>query len=51
VRQNLRYIDQAEYDYVLVLSGDQLYRMDFRQMMAAHVESQADVTIAGIPRL
>jgi glucose-1-phosphate adenylyltransferase len=49
VRQNLRYIDQAEYDYVLVLSGDQLYRMDFRQMMAVHKESQADVTIAGIP--
>jgi glucose-1-phosphate adenylyltransferase len=32
-----------------VLSGDQLYRMDFRQMMAVHKESQADVTIAGIP--
>jgi len=49
VRQNLRYIDQAEYEYVLVLSGDQLYRMDFRQMLAAHKETQADVTIAGIP--
>ncbi len=49
VRQNLRYIDQPEYDYVLILSGDQLYRMDYRQMMAAHVESEADVTIAGIP--
>ena len=30
VRQNLRYVDQPEYDHVLILSGDQLYRMDFR---------------------
>ncbi len=49
VRQNLRYIDQPEYDNVLVLSGDQLYRMDYRQMMASHLESNADVTIASIP--
>jgi glucose-1-phosphate adenylyltransferase len=49
VRQNLRYIEQGEYEYVLVLSGDQLYRMDYRQMMAAHERSGADVTIAGIP--
>jgi glucose-1-phosphate adenylyltransferase len=49
VRQNLRYIDQAEYDYVLVLSGDQLYRMDFRRMLDSHRETNADVTIAGIP--
>ena len=49
VRQNLRYIDQPEYEYVLVLSGDQLYRMDYRQMIAAHRLSQADVTIAAIP--
>ncbi len=49
VRQNLRYIDQAEYDYVLVLSGDQLYRMDYRKMIAAHQESGADMTIAGMP--
>jgi glucose-1-phosphate adenylyltransferase len=49
VRQNLRYIDQPEYQYVIVLSGDQLYRMDYRQMMAAHEQSGADVTIAAIP--
>ncbi|MEX0678095.1 MAG: glucose-1-phosphate adenylyltransferase [Pirellulales bacterium] len=49
VRQNLRYIDQPEYRYVLVLSGDQLYRMDYRQMIAAHEQSQADVTIAAMP--
>jgi len=49
VRQNLRYIDQSEYDYVVILSGDQLYRMDYREMIAAHQKSQADVTIAALP--
>ena len=49
VRQNLRYIDQPEFDYVLVLSGDQLYRMDYRRMIEAHAQSEADVTIAAIP--
>jgi glucose-1-phosphate adenylyltransferase len=49
VRQNLRYIDQPEYKYVLVLSGDQLYRMDYRQMIAVHEQTQADVTIAAMP--
>ena len=36
VRQNLRYIEQPGVDLVLVLSGDQLYRMDFSAMMATH---------------
>jgi glucose-1-phosphate adenylyltransferase len=49
VRQNLRYVDQPEYDHVLILSGDQLYRMDFREMMEVHRASKADVTIAAIP--
>ena len=49
VRQNLRYIDQAEYEHVLVLSGDQLYRMDFRQLVKTHQDSKADVTIAVLP--
>src|SRR5215475_8163691 len=49
VRQNLRYIDQREYDHVLVLSGDQLYRMDYREMMRTHLETGAEATIAGIP--
>jgi glucose-1-phosphate adenylyltransferase len=49
VRQNLRYVDQAEYEHVLVLSGDQLYRMDYGAMMATHLATGADVTIAGIP--
>lgn len=49
VRKNLRYFEQPWIDHVLILSGDQLYRMDFRDMMKTHVESGADVTIAGIP--
>jgi len=49
VRKNLRYLDQKWIRYVLILSGDQLYRMDFRDMLATHQENDADVTIAGIP--
>lgn len=46
VRKNLRYLAQPEIKYVLILSGDQLYRMDFREMLAAHEASKAEVTIA-----
>jgi glucose-1-phosphate adenylyltransferase len=49
VRQNIRYLEQPGIDYVLILSGDQLYRMDFRHMIASHEAAQADVTIAAVP--
>ncbi len=49
VRKNLRYMQQRWVEHVLILSGDQLYRMDFADMMQTHVESGADATIAGIP--
>lgn len=49
VRQNLSYAEQPDVDYVLILSGDQLYRMDFETMLATHLESKADVTIAALP--
>src|SRR5271156_1530562 len=49
VRQNLRYLDQADYDLVLILSGDQLYRMNFTEMVETHYASKASVTIAGMP--
>jgi glucose-1-phosphate adenylyltransferase len=49
VRKNLRYIDQPGVKYVLVLSGDQLYRMDYQQMIKTHVDSGADATIACLP--
>jgi glucose-1-phosphate adenylyltransferase len=49
VRQNLRYIEQPGIELVLILSGDQLYRMDYREMIATHRESKADVTISAVP--
>jgi glucose-1-phosphate adenylyltransferase len=49
VRKNLRYFSQPEIRHVLILSGDQLYRMDFRNMIATHLKSEADVTIAAKP--
>jgi glucose-1-phosphate adenylyltransferase len=49
VRKQLRYIQQPGIDYVVILSGDQLYRMDYRDMLRTHIESKADATIAGIP--
>jgi glucose-1-phosphate adenylyltransferase len=49
VRQNLRYLQQADIKHVLILSGDQLYRMNYADMLETHVAHKADVTIAGIP--
>ena len=49
VRQNLRYLEQPGIDYVLILSGDQLYRMDFRRMLDSHRAAGADVTISAVP--
>ncbi len=49
VRQNLRYLQQPDIDYVLILSGDQLYRMDFREMIASHEKAGAQVTISAVP--
>jgi glucose-1-phosphate adenylyltransferase len=49
VRKQLRHLKQPGVDHVLILSGDQLYRMDFRQMLETHTMSGADVTIAGLP--
>ena len=49
VRQNIHHFANADYDYVLILSGDQLYRMDFRKIIAQHIKSEADVTVSAIP--
>jgi glucose-1-phosphate adenylyltransferase len=49
VRKNSRYINQPDIEHVLILSGDQLYRMDYSQMLRTHVNSRADVTIAAMP--
>jgi glucose-1-phosphate adenylyltransferase len=49
VRQSLRHIEQNEFDYILILSGDQLYQMDFEEMVQNHIKSKAEITIATIP--
>lgn len=49
VRKNVRYLQQPGIEYVLVLSGDQLYRMDFEAMIRRHVDSGAQVSIAALP--
>jgi len=49
VRKNLRYFDEKDCKYVLILSGDQLYHMDYAKMLETHIESKADVTIATKP--
>jgi len=49
VRKNIRYLQQPGIEHVLILSGDQLYRMDYREMLKTHRESGAEATIAGMP--
>ncbi len=49
VRQSLRHLDKMDFEYVLILSGDQLYQMDFSKMIDAHKQSGAALTIATIP--
>jgi glucose-1-phosphate adenylyltransferase len=49
VRKNLLHFLNHNFDYALILSGDQLYRMDFRHILALHVETDAEVTIATMP--
>jgi glucose-1-phosphate adenylyltransferase len=49
VRRNIPYFTESPYDLVLILSGDQLYRMDFQDMIRTHQESKAAITIAALP--
>jgi glucose-1-phosphate adenylyltransferase len=49
VRQCLRHVEQHDAEYVLILSGDQLYQMDFQEMIADHMKLGADISIATIP--
>ncbi|MBI1902157.1 MAG: glucose-1-phosphate adenylyltransferase [Planctomycetia bacterium] len=49
VRQNLRYVTEPWVEHVLVLSGDQLYRMNYLDMLETHLKAGADVTIAALP--
>lgn len=49
VRQGLRHIEPFESDYILILSGDQLYQMDFAEMLDNHKKLEADISVATIP--
>jgi len=49
VRQNMRYFLERPFEYYLILSGDQLYRMDFRVLLHQHIRSGAEITLATKP--
>ncbi|UOE49585.1 glucose-1-phosphate adenylyltransferase [Mucilaginibacter sp. SMC90] len=49
VRQSLHHLAVHEFEYVLILSGDQLYQMDFEDMINHHIETNAEISIATIP--
>lgn len=49
VRQNLEDFLQRPYEYYIILSGDQLYRMDYRTVLTQHIQTNADVTLCTIP--
>ncbi|HZI49901.1 MAG TPA: sugar phosphate nucleotidyltransferase, partial [Pyrinomonadaceae bacterium] len=49
VRQNMRYFLESPYEFYLILSGDQLYRMDFRSLLHQHIRSGAEITLATKP--
>jgi len=48
ISQNIDFIDTYEPEYVLILSGDHIYKMDYADMLAKHIEQNADATIAVI---
>lgn len=49
VRQIIPHLEPHDFDYILILSGDQLYQMDFRKMLENHIAKKADISIATIP--
>jgi len=49
VRQNLRFFNQPNIDFVLILSGDQLYRMNYQELIKEHIKTGAEVTVSVIP--
>jgi glucose-1-phosphate adenylyltransferase len=49
VRQSLHHLAVHEFEYVLILSGDQLYQMDFDDMITKHIDAGAEISIATIP--
>lgn len=49
VRKNFVHLLNHDFDQILILSGDQLYRMDYRRLLTRHIENDAEVTVATIP--
>ena len=49
VRKCMHHFETYEFEYALILSGDQLYQMDFDEMIAAHAKTKADISIATLP--
>jgi len=49
VRQCMHHLKEHDHDYILILSGDQLYQMDFEKLARSHIAQNADLTIATIP--
>ncbi|WP_299252968.1 glucose-1-phosphate adenylyltransferase [uncultured Lacinutrix sp.] len=49
VRQSMHHLKRHDFEYVLILSGDQLYQMDFNDMIKAHIDANAEISIATIP--
>ncbi|SPE56700.1 Glucose-1-phosphate adenylyltransferase [Verrucomicrobia bacterium] len=49
VRKNFVHFQNSRFDYMLILSGDQLYRMDYRDILYQHVATKADITVSTIP--
>ncbi len=49
ITQNIDFIDEFDPDYVLVLSGDHIYKMDYSDMLSVHKKNNADCTIAVMP--
>lgn len=49
IRQNVEYLSECDVDYFLILSGDQLYQMDYEELVVKAEESQADLVIGTVP--
>lgn len=45
VKKNIHYIEKGQYDYVLILSGDHIYKMNYMKMIKKHIESKAELTV------
>ncbi len=49
VRQSIHHLLNHEFEYALILSGDQLYQMDFNEMLSEHIQKGAEISVATIP--